>query len=82
LNNEQKELLTKVIHKEITLLQYHSHAMYIEAEKAGYQQDPNQISFHSQEKLKLEEELYGHSLLEIPYRASNVAQKLNDLYAK
>ncbi|MDR2416227.1 MAG: hypothetical protein LBD75_06610 [Candidatus Peribacteria bacterium] len=57
------------------------HVIYIEAEKAGFEQDKSQISFHNQEKLKLEESIYGKRITEIPYRSEHVVKKLNELYA-
>ncbi|MDR0369255.1 MAG: hypothetical protein LBH96_01635 [Candidatus Peribacteria bacterium] len=64
------------------LLQYHQHAIYIEAEKSGYKQNSEEVFYHMQKKKSIEEKLYGPSILEIPYRAKNVAQKLKDLYTK
>ena len=80
LNNEQKEVLLGLIHRQIQWLQYNAHAIYIEAEKAWLQLSSEEIELHNREKLLLEDEMYGDRITDIPYRCENVAKKLHQLF--
>ena len=81
LNNEQKEVLLGIIKEQIWWLQYNSHAIYIEAEKAWFQLPQEEIEFHNKEKLILEKSMYGPRIIEISYRSENVAKKLDQLFS-
>ncbi|PZM87262.1 MAG: hypothetical protein DLD55_02340 [candidate division SR1 bacterium] len=80
LNLVQKDLFLKRIEKAILNFQYHQHAMYLEAEKAGFAITDEEREFHNKEKLLLEEKLYGPSLLHRPERLKKVGEKLYELY--
>lgn len=80
LNLVQKDLFLKRIEKAILNFQYHQHAMYLEAEKAGFAITDEEREFHNKEKLLLEEKLYWPSLLHRPERLKKVGEKLYELY--
>lgn len=80
LNTAQKDLFLKRIEKAILKLQYHQHAMYLEAEKAWFSLDEKEKFYHNQEKLRIEEALYGPSILFRPERMEQIGKKLYQLF--
>lgn len=81
-NTAQKKLLQEKIQKHILELQYHQHAIYLEAEKAGLVITDQEREFHNQEKCLIEQQLYGPSILERPERLEKVGEKLRELFEK
>lgn len=80
LNQVQKDLFLKRIEKSRLEMCYHQHAMYLEAEKAGFHLTTSEKTFHNQEKMKIEKLLYGPSILERPERLAKVWEKLSELF--